>query len=249
MRSKPKELFVISFLLISAGGDARWVPPAGALPPKKAPLFYETRMNTASFGTVLVRIGEPGLRMDFRKNGNVLVAAAPQWKVIMYNPAGKRVYYHQKDTWDGGSTAKYLQMMSRSPRDLLWVKESADGANAHYKADKAMPILSAASKKRLQRFIMRAQLVTDIETPGLPKQAISILDKTLGCPDADGFPLSMTTTSAAREQSTFVEVSKGFKKIPFDKQTLEVPKNLEKVDSDGKVESAAAEALINDLAN
>lgn len=216
---------------------------------KKVPHFYQTRLNTAMWGAIDVFVGDFGLRMDFRKNGNVLLAVPPLWKVVMYNASGKRIYYHQRGDWDGGTMQKYLQMMSRSPRDLLWVKESSDGSIAIYKSDKPAPMLSRSSKKRLQRFVMRARLTTDVATPGLPKAAISILDKTLGCPDVEGFPLSMNTTSSTNEQNAFVEISRGFKEIPFDKRLFELPKNFEKVDSDGKVESASAEALINDMAN
>ncbi len=222
---------------------------AGSPGKKVEPVMYETRLSTAPFGTVQVLIGSSGLRMEFRKSGNVLLATAPQWKVIMYNPGSKRIYFHPKDIWTGGSTQKYLQMMSRSPRDLLWVKDSADAAKVHYKSDQPAIALSSASKKRLRRFISRAQLVTDISRKDIPAQALSILDKTLGVPDVEGFPISMSTTSSTQEQSTFFEQSKGFKTVSFQKQLLEIPKNFEKVDSEGKVESASAEALINDMAN
>lgn len=238
--------------------------PAFAAPERKRPvsvnrhvsatkkveaIMYESKLNTASFGIVQVLIGSSGLRIDFRKSGNVLIATAPQWKVSIYNPGSKRIYVNPKDKWTGGATQKYLQMMSRSPRDLLWVKESADGAKAHYKSDTPAIALSSASKKRLRRFISRARLVTDISRKDIPAQALSILDSTLGVPEVDGFPISMTTTSATQEQSEFVEQSKGLQAVPMQKHLLEIPKNLEKVDSEGKVESASAEALINDMAN
>ena len=218
-----------------------------AAPSKKAALLYATTLNTATVGVVRVHIGEGGLRMDFQKNGSVLVASAPNWKVAIYNPGGKRIYHQQKAVWEGGVTTKYLQMMSRSPRDLDWVKVKSDSKNARYKAEQPAVALSNASKKRLRRFIARAELVTDVGTVGIPKVALSIFDKTLSCPDVDGFPLSMTTTSGIMERSSFIEVRKELQKVPFDKRLFELPKDFQKVDSEGKVESASAEALIEDM--
>ena len=191
-----------------------------------------------------------GMRIDFGRNGNILIAKAPDWKVVMFNKKSRRIFVNESADWDGGELQKYLDFTASNLRDLDWsrsgVGKAAGIVGTRYVMTGPKASLNLATKKRLRNRYGAGEMIVT-EKCKVPRAVSLIMDRTFGCPELPGLPLSLMLRARDHADGVFLRIDK-LVEMKLDPARLQIPTGYKVVKHSREIDGESINEFIDDLA-
>jgi hypothetical protein len=225
---------VLALLIFAMTVATRSANPAWAAEKQKAIVLTQT---SAALGRTITYVSSTAVRVNVERGGSYLVASAPRWKVVMFNPTDKLGFEMDYEQYlRHAPQFTYIEPSHRRPIDS-WPKLRA-GVDKYAGVECSKFVVPRDPRSRSAEKSEVVGYFLTLERQSVPKQICLILDKFFFQPPLPGIPLqeylpdntkagysfldlrgnySVLSTSLVREEDCSADLFRypvSFKKVP-----------------------------------
>jgi hypothetical protein len=216
--------------------------------PRSVPIDgYVLKQDGKTVGSQIITVTPKGLRCESIKSHIIVLCAAPDWQVLIYNPQTKRSITTPFKLFRGYLQKQLVLFSGTSyfdkPVVLKSKKEFFDLPGMLFTEPPGYPArIYARYRQKLVGGGEPAQIVYKVlQLPGVTKEEESVLERYYSVPEKGGLPLEFSWVSVCAQRRSFLTTSQA-KGEKVDEALFKPPtgliacKNVEEVFLDGRSE-------------
>jgi len=211
---------------------------------------FELRQTNKTVGEQKVIVTAKALRCEAMATHIVLVCAAPDWKVVIYNPTTKKIHTKAYDDFSGYLQNQIVFFTGSSYADKPLIPAGSGTFKGFPSKSFCQPknYRNTLMPKYYKKLVVGGEPVEMIYTvlllPGVSKQVESVLERFYGLAKIGGVPVVYSLTTIAKEKKVILTTAK-VERVKVDDTIFKIPtgltgtKNVEEVFLDGKSDDSS----------
>jgi hypothetical protein len=165
---------------------------------------YTMQQTSDCLGEAQITVTKHALKEVTKRDGLVVVAKAPDWDVIFYNPKTKLVWKATLTNWHGRNPVG--DIMDREPNLIA--------SHAPDKMFNGIKMSHIVANEKVPRHKQRGADYWYTKEFGLPQQLCTIVQRDYAMPPADGFPIEYDHIGGGVKITPLLTTNLQHKKIP-----------------------------------
>lgn len=195
----------------------------GAIETEKTIVLTQT---SSVLGRMTTYVSPTAVRVTTERGGTYLIAAAPHWKVVMFNPIDKMGLEMEYEQYlQHAPQFTYVSPSHKRPIEM-WPKLRA-GSDRYAGVECSKFVVPADPRSRTADQSAVVGYFLTLEKQSVPKQICLILDKLLFQPPLPGIPLKEYMPDTAKSGNSFLDLRGNYSILSTSKVKEEnCPKDL-----------------------